>query len=174
MAFLSSADLDLHAFLTLVEAHKWPDDALIMAFTPVDACLEKFVFNSGDFLSKTEQGRIFSPQGELRWRKLESLIRTVYLGNDLPPAGLIDFSSELDGLTPNHRQLLLWGERSDSKPEWLEQSVPHRFNYPIDTAQYPRGRAVIMVEEWSSDEKIPQFGRYHNIIEVEGVPNASR
>ena len=58
----------------------------------------------------------------LKWRSMPpGLLRTVYLG-DLPlPAALSDCSSELNGLSPGKRQFLLWGERTGTANEWLEQ-----------------------------------------------------
>ncbi len=164
---LCSGDLSPGRFLELINAHSWPEAAILMAFTPAEARLIRFV---GDdlFLSTTEQGRIFSPEGELRWRSLGQTIRMVYLGYPQISNDLSDYSSELETLSPFNQRFLLWGERTDSQNEWLEQQTPHRFNYPIDSAQFPRGRAALVVEQWVNAAKIPQFSRYHSIIEVKG------
>ncbi len=167
MAHLCSGDLSPDRFLALIESHPWPESAVLMAFAPAEARLMRFVCDSC-FLCSTEQGRIFSPDGELRWRNIGKTIRTVYLG--YPPISdvLSDFSSKLETLSPISQRLLLWGERTESRNEWLEQQAPHRFEYPIDSAQFPRGRAALAVEEWVNAAKIPQFSRYHSIIEVKG------
>jgi len=167
MAHLCSGDLSPDRFLALIESHPWPEGAVLMAFTPAEARLMRFVYDSG-FLSSTEQGRIFSHEGELRWRNIGKTIRMVYLGYSPIQNVLSDFSSELETLSPISQQLLLWGERTDSRNEWLEQQAPHRFDYPIDSAQFPRGRAALVVEQWVNAAKIPQFSRYHSIIEVKG------
>lgn len=167
MAYLCSGDLSPGRFLDLIKTHSWPEASILMAFTPAEARLMRFV-NDESFLSATEQGRIFSSEGELRWRSLGRSFRLVYLGNPPIPDDLTDFSSELETLSPVSQRFLLWGERTDIQNEWLEQQVPHRFNYPIDSAQFPRGRAALVVEQWVDAAKIPQFSRYHSIVEVKG------
>lgn len=167
MTCLYSGDLLPNDFLQVIEQYSWPDRALMMGFTPVEARFERFVFD-GAFLSQTEEGRIFCPTGELRWRHVQQMIRAVYLGKPPGPENLSDFSRELDGLSPSRSQFLLWGERTDTQNEWLEQQVPHRFSYPIDTAAFPRGRVALVVEDWRDRAGIPRFSRYHSIIEVKG------
>lgn len=172
MPHLLSEDLDIDSFLDLLEKHSWPEDALIMAFTPAESRFGRFAFDA-PFIIRTEQGRIFSPAGELRWRPIEGKIRTVYLGTEPPSSILTDFSWELEEFTPRQRELLLWGERTDSLPVWLEQSAPHRFNYPIYTANHPRGRVALVIEEWIDHAGIPQFARYHGIKEIQGGNHAA-
>jgi len=79
---------------------------------------------------------------------MENRIRTVYLGNAAPPEGLKDHFSENGKPASKVGELILWGERTDTKNEWIEQQVPHRFAYPIPTALFSRGRAVIVIEHW--------------------------
>lgn len=167
MAWLCSGDLSPQEFVKLVQDHAWPTDSILMAFSPAEARLQQFTSPDGSFLSRTDQGRIFSPEGELRWRRLSDEMRTVYLG-DSPPGGLPDCSAELDGLAPAIRQLLLWGVRTETDNEWLEQQVPHRFVYPVESARFARGRVALKVEDWKDSARISRFSRYHSIVEVEG------
>ncbi|MFH1114071.1 MAG: CRISPR-associated protein Csx19 [Pseudomonadota bacterium] len=167
MTYLGSGDLAPNDFLQLIQMCSLPEQSLLMAFSPVEARFVPFAYD-GEFLTETEEGRIFSSSGELKWRRLDTFIRVVYLGEDPLPAGLADWSRELVGLSSCTRQFLLWGERTDTEPEWLEQQVPHRFCYPIETALFRRGRAALVVEDWTDRAGIPRFSRYRGIIEVEG------
>jgi len=36
--------------------------------------------------------------------------------------------------------------RNNKANEWIKQAVPHRFNYPVSSAEYSRGRVVIVVK----------------------------
>lgn len=167
MARLCSGDLSPQDFARLAQGHAWPKGSILMAFSPAEVRLQRFTDPDEKFMSQTDQGRIFSPEGELRWRRMDDAMRTVYLG-DSPPGGLPDCSSELDGLAPTIRQLLLWGVRTETGNEWLEQQVPHRFAYPVESAGFPRGRVALKVEDWKDTARIPRFSRYHSIVEVEG------
>ncbi|MFH1982993.1 MAG: hypothetical protein ABIL58_14220 [Pseudomonadota bacterium] len=167
MAYLCTGDLSADQFLSTIEAYPWPDDAVVVAFTPTEARIDKFNYNEA-FLSATEQGRIFALAGEFQWRRIGTHFRAVYLGDTASPANLEDFSKALVGLSTTKRHLLLWGERTDTDAEWLEQQVPHRFSYPIKGTQFPRGRAALVIEDWSADAGTPQFSRYQGIVEVKG------
>lgn len=167
MTCLYAADLEPDEFLSLVERHSWPDGAILMAFTVREARLSSFVYDAS-LLAETEEGRVFSPDGELKWRRIDQKFRVVYLGAHPGPAGLEDCSLELQGLTSDQRQYFLWGVRTDTQNEWLEQQVPQRFSYPISTGQFGRGRVALVVEEWNDAAGIPRFCRFHSLIEVKG------
>ncbi len=167
MSCLRSGDLSSKDFLQLIETYEWPEPPLLMAFSAAEARFGRYAFDNA-FLSQTEQGRIFSAGGEIKWRQVEGLVRVVYLGKGPGPGHLTDYSQELAGLSPLSRQFLLWGVRTDTQSEWIEQHVPHRFSYPIDTARSPRGRVALIVEDWADRSGVPQFSRYQGIIEVEG------
>jgi hypothetical protein len=196
MAYLCTGDISTGQLLEVIHAHCRKEDRFLMAFSPDKAKLEKITyrtfsdrwldigFSFGNcwgwrsrrkseqcddaFLSATEQGRIFSPDGELRWRKLGETLRTVYLG--YPPISnvLTDCSDELENLSPTKRKLLLWGKRTGHYSKWLEQQMPHNFDYPIDSSEFPRGRVALVVEQWVDAAGIPKFSRYHSIDEVQG------
>ncbi|MFZ5570176.1 MAG: hypothetical protein ACOZF0_07215 [Thermodesulfobacteriota bacterium] len=167
MAYLSACDVPMDDFLSLCKAFRWPKETFLVAFTPAEARFEHYLFDS-DFLLQTEQGRIFCTVGELCWRNIGQVMRVVYLGDGLVPLKLPDCSSELAGLTRTERQFLLWGKRTNTQNEWLEQKVPHRFGYPISTSHFPGGRIALIVEYWSDNASLPKFTRYHSIVEVEG------
>lgn len=168
MARLCSGDLSPNDFMDLIAGHTWPDDALAIAFSPAQPWFGAIVDLNAEFMSQTEQGRIFCPIGELFWRRLNKEFRVVYLGESPPEEGLEDYSSELAGLSPHRRQLLLWGVRTETQNEWMEQQVPHRFEYPVADAKFPRGRVALVVEDWKDTAKLSHFSRYHSIIEVKG------
>jgi hypothetical protein len=141
-----------------------------MAFSASNARFDFFRFDEA-FLNKTEQGRIFSPKGELKWRLVEGGMRVVYLGES-PPPGLVNYSDRLDGLHTEQGHLILWGVRTDTKDEWVELQVPHRFVYPLTSKTFSRGRIILVVENWLDSSQIPQFSRYHSIKEIEGGSHA--
>ncbi len=173
MSGLYAQDLDPPAFMTLIQAVQWPTESLVMAFSPAQAILMPYVPQEALF-DATDQGRLFSPAGELKWRRINGSIRAVYLGT--PPAGLAltDYSHLLQGLQPQQRQLLLWGVRTDLQAEWLEQQVPQRFTYPISTSRNPRGRVALLVEDWLDEQGWPHFSRYHSLREIEEAYHAPR
>ena len=99
-------------------------------------------------------------------------MRVVFLGDVAPPEGLEDRSSELSDLKKVVSELILWGERTDIKNEWIEQQVPHRFQYPVLTTRYSRGRAAIIIETWNDLFGFSQISRYHSLKEIPGETNA--
>jgi hypothetical protein len=165
MPFLQSNDLSLEDFLNLLKEYSFPENALLIAFSPAQSYFALYKFDQ-KFLSQTDHGRIFAPDGELKWRRLNNQIRVVYLGAKVPPPGLVDYSSKLEKLTTNKSELILWGTRHDTKHEWIEQQVPHRFNYPVSSNEYPRGRVAIVVENWTDSAGFISFSRYYSIKEI--------
>ncbi len=164
---LAAGDLTPNAFTDLCGTLTWPDEALLQAFTVAEARFD-FYQDDAAFLHQTDQGRIFAPAAELRWRRMGDLMRVVYLGAAPAPAGLVPHPAALEGLTPARRTLLLWGVRTDQEPEWLEQQVPHRFTYPLSTAARSRSRVGLVVEDWCDAAGIPRFSRYHHLSEEKG------
>lgn len=167
MPFLHARDLTTEDFLSLVQNFSWPDDALLMAFSPVRAYFDLFRFDES-LLYATDQGRVFSPEGELRWRHLASQKRVVYLGHKAPPAGLVDYSWEMEKLTSQKSELILWGIRTEMEDEWIEQQVPHRFAYPVSGKNFPRGRVALVVADWLDSSGLARFSRYHSLKEMPG------
>lgn len=178
MAILKVKDLVLTDFIALVhEYHALANQhfqlsPLLLAFSPAQALFKTFAFWDQAFFEATDQGCIFSPEGELKWRRTADLMRVVYLGDEPPPEGLEDRSTELADLRRHNSDFVLWGKRSDIKDEWIEQQVPHRFKYPIATAEFPRGRVAISVESWIDVFGCAQFGRYHSLKEIIGENHA--
>lgn len=170
MTCLYAQDLDLAEFIQLLRDATWPEDSILMAFSPATARFEFFQFDA-HFLPTTDQGRIFSPIGELKWRRVNGRLRVVYLGEPLPSLSLQNHPQELASLNPNpvYEELILWGVRTDLQNEWLEQQVPQFLVYPLVGATYPRGRVALKVEHWVEKERpIPRFSRYHSLKEIEG------
>lgn len=168
MACFHSGDLSPSELRKTIAGFSWPAPPLLMAFSPAEAVLDRFDPELLDRMGPTDQGRVFGPSGELRWRDLYGTFRVVYLGEGPGPQGLEDFSGELAGVSPVTRTLFLWGERTDTENEWLEQQVPHRFRYPIEGTEYSRGRAALEVEDWVDAAGLPQFSRYRDLVEVKG------
>jgi AAA15 family ATPase/GTPase len=165
MHFLQSNYLPKEGFLNLLKEYPFSENALLIAFSPGKSYFGLYQFDQ-KFLSQTDHGRIFSPDGELKWRRLSSQIRVVYLGAKVPPSGLVDYSSKLEKLTTSKSELILWGTRHDTKDEWIEQQVPHRFIYPVSSNEYSRGRVAIVVENWMDSAGFISFSRYYSIKEI--------
>ncbi len=165
MPFLYSNDLNLEDFLNVVKNFSCPKNTILMAFSPSTAYFDFFHFDK-KLLALTDQGRIFFPEGELKWRLCENQIRTVYMGYDHPPGGLVDYSSKMEGLKPEISELILWGTRTDLENEWIEQRVPHRFVYPVTSRNYYRGRVALVIENWKDSSGLVKFSRYHSIKEI--------
>lgn len=117
---------------------------------------------SQDCLTKSTAGRLFAPEGELRWRAIpvlgESCWRTVFLGNvDWVRTKLDDHSDSLSGLQPHNDSFFLWGQQTDVTPnEWIELRIPHRFHYPVPGSP---NRVKVVVEHWKDDTGEPHFVR---------------
>ncbi len=180
MPYLQTKDLPVDDFIDLIKRFSPPADAWLMAFSPASAVFEFFSMDE-PFLRETDQGRIFSGDGELKWRRIGDHYRVVYLGEGAPPDGLDDQSPELDNLQPgeNHMEYFLWGNRTYRKGkwlnEWIEQQAPHRFQYPVTNKEEERGRVKIVVENWLDNSNMPVFSRYRGVIEASGgESNAKR
>ncbi len=143
----------------------------LLAFSPGRAIFDPLDLDES-FFKATDQGRIFSPEGELKWRLVNDQIRLVFLGDIAPPEGLIDRSSELENLVKDSAELIFWGEWRDSTRAWIEQQVPHRFQYPISLKNYSRGRAAIVIENWNDAFGFPRFSRYYCLKEISGENHA--
>ncbi|MFW5961171.1 MAG: hypothetical protein ACOCP7_01840 [Desulfohalobiaceae bacterium] len=167
MAELLVGHIRNEALPELLDALAQPEPALLLAFAPDRFWLEPWQNQAKD-MARTEQGRVFGPHGEVKWRMVNQGFQLVYLGESGPRDWLADASSELSELHPAWRDILLWGQRTDLEPEWIEQQVPHRFNYPLSSQEHKRGRVKIRLEEWRNKSELPCFVRYHSLQEAEG------
>jgi len=90
-----------------------------------------------------ERGRIFGPDFEVRWERVDGQFQVVYCGQ---PANQPDFSQadevDLTTLTPQTRSYYLWGTRvkagdlpligqSTNAQVFLELQVPRLLRYPV-------------------------------------------
>ncbi len=169
MSKLYAADVSPGDFLALVNRYPFPPDSLLLAFSPAQFQFDRFSPDPG-FLAAAGQGRIFSPALEFKWRRVGEVIRTVVLGEQETPApeSFTDYSAQLEPLVSKQHPLFLWGVRTDTTDEWIEQQVPHRFRYPVTGAKFSRGRVVLVVESWFDNAGLPRFSRYHHIKEIGG------
>jgi len=151
MPFLHANDLVIDEFTELIRNSYFPEDAILMAFSPAEARFAPFEFDES-FLAGTDQGRIFSPAGELKWRRTGDKMRVVYLGND-PFDRLENYSGEMNGLTPGQSEFILWRIGIDKKTEWVYKKFPAR-------------KAGLAVEKWLDSSGLARFSRYHSLREV--------
>ena len=127
---------------------------------------ESMIVASRDCLRKSTSGRLFGPDGELRWRNIPMLApscwRTVFLGNvDWVGEVLEDSSDCLSHLQLHQDSFFLWGQLTETAPdEWIELRIPHRFQYPVDEKP---NRVKIITQQWRDDTGEPHFVRLCNL-----------
>lgn len=178
MPFLQTDNLSLEDFIGFLHRYHglaeqtFSEMPLLLAFSPAQVIFNMFTLDEPFFMA-SDQGRVFSSEAELKWRRVEERMHVVYLGNVPPPEGLQDHSQNIAQLTAIYSELILWGERTDTKNEWIEQQVPHRYHYSIRTSQYVRGRVAVIVEAWVDPFGVAHFSRYHSIKEIPGGNNAA-
>ena len=188
-AFLKEADLTQEQFLDLIANLQFGtavDDRYIWSEAPDGWTLDRWNYDgelcwygagrepikasARDCLTKSTAGRLFAPDGELRWRVIPALgnlcWRTVFLGNvDWVEMALEDDSDTLNGLHFHQESFLLWGRQSSATPdEWVELRIPHRFRYPI--TGNPE-RVKVIVEQWNDDTGEPHFVRLCDLAPYE-------
>ncbi|MDM8525787.1 hypothetical protein QUF80_20640 [Desulfococcaceae bacterium HSG8] len=151
MPYLCANDLAVDDFTKLVRNSSFPGEAILMAFSPAEA---RFIpFESDEtFLAETDQGRIFSPEGEFKWRRVGGKMRTVYLGNE-PFDGLENHSEEMDTLTSEQTEIILWRIGIDRKTNWIYKKFPGKY-------------VVLVVEKWLDSSGLARFSRYHHLREM--------
>jgi hypothetical protein len=108
-------------------------------------------------LEQAESGRLFAPDGELKWRLIPEdspdgeetakRCRLVFLGTRdwFPSDERLAPRTELEQLSPSASSLdvILWGQQTEYTPdEWIELRIPHRFRYPVHTIQSDEAGAV--------------------------------
>ena len=115
-----------------------------------------------DCLMSSTVGRLFDPDGELRWRTIPALgntcWRVVFLGStDWVGTAMADYSNYLSDLQPHQESFFLWGQQTKNTPrEWIELRIPHRFDYPVPGNP---NRVKMIVEQWCDDTGLPHFFR---------------
>ncbi len=130
---------------------------------------------TGSCLSRSAAGRLFAPDGELRWRVIaalgETCWRTVFLGDaDWTGDALEDRSGVLETLQPKRERYYLWGQQTEASPEeWIELRIPHRFRYPVAGGSR---HVKAVVERWRDDVGEPHFLRLCDLEPAAGGPDA--
>ena len=130
---------------------------------------------TGGCMSRSTAGRLFAPDGELRWRVIaalgETCWRTVFIGDaNWTKGALADCSDVLETLQPKRERYYLWGQQTEASPdEWIELRIPHRFRYPIDGGSR---HVKAVVEQWRDDVGEPHFLRLCDLEPADGGPDA--
>lgn len=158
MPFLYADDLNPDGFIEMVRKTSFPENSFLMTFSPAQAYFVPFRFDES-YLIGTDQGRIFSPQGELRWRRIGDKMRVVYLG-DKPPEGLEDHSTEMSGLKSEQSRFILWRIGIAKKAAWIFK-------------QFPEGQVSLVVERWLDSSGLARFSRYHSLKAIKEENNAA-
>lgn len=133
MPFLQVNDFDIDSFFDLIcryhahAAQYFETLPILLAFSPAQALFERLNTDES-FFKNTDQGRVFSPEGELKWRRIRDKMRVVFLGDVAPPEGLEDRSSELSDLKNDLSELILWGRGLTQKTNGSNSRCPIGFN----------------------------------------------
>lgn len=185
-AILKCADLSCEQFLRLLDQLKRPEDAASLrcwieapdgwSFDWWPGLAGRIAWSRAASLPSPEAaneavlrsfaGRLFAPDGEIRWRHIpsfgDSSYRCVFLGHtDWVGEDLQDQSEALNGLTPRNASFLLWGQQTDASPgEWIELRIPHRFRYPIEGN--PKG-VLLETEQWLAASSHVEFIRFSQL-----------
>lgn len=188
-SYLKAADLTQNEFLSLVENLAPDMDTLpchVLLEAPDGWALDCWDWKSSldgelrwcgagrepvkktsrDCLIKSTAGRLFAPEGELRWRTIPALgdtcWRVVFLGNvNWVGTALADQSDALNNLHLHQGSFYLWGQQTPATPdEWIELRIPHRFQYPITGNP---DRVKVVTEQWDDDTGETHFVRLCNL-----------
>lgn len=166
---LYANDLLRQDFIETIKNQTWQTMPIVIAFTLEQAYFQEFKFDNGLF-GQTTEGRIFSEEGEIKWRRLGEMLRVVYFGVGTPPQNLIDYTADLDELKESYTSFILWGRRYIKDGvltnEWIEHQVPHRFTYPIVKNDTKGNRVCVKVENWSNNVGEIKFSRYHSLTVI--------
>ncbi|OQX24702.1 MAG: hypothetical protein BWK80_19380 [Desulfobacteraceae bacterium IS3] len=158
MPLLHADDLNTEDFVEMIRKASFPEKSLLMTFSPAQAYFLPFRFNES-YLIGTDQGRIFSPQGELKWRRVGDKMRVVYLG-DKPPDGLEDYSTKMSDLKSEQSCFILWRIGIAKKAAWIYK-------------EFPDGQVAIVVEKWLDLYGSARFSRYHSLKAIKEKCNAA-
>lgn len=124
-------------------AHKWADDALVMAERAEDVVLARASdLPAGDWY----RGHCFTADWHLRWRRMGRVVRAVGLGpvpvrSDWPEP---DAKRSLEEFDAEARSLTLWGKRQPGEAMWLELRIPNVMEPPT---QHPEDYGTNIPDE---------------------------
>lgn len=166
----------------------WPDDKTMMILErlparwlsdeEIETGLRFETFKPGEPFNQWERGRIFHPDGELRWEKIDQSFWTVYTGSDqnpLPEAFERDETVQLG--EPKERSYYLWGrrmnkkalavlERPDNAPVFAEFTVGGILaEYPVDVpdGQSPKHLKLDVAEYIDPEKQVLQYYRFKGV-----------
>jgi hypothetical protein len=106
-------------------------------------------FDKNIDLIRYPTGRIFGSLCEVRWQRDGKLFHTLLVGNIAqPPMPSMTYHQELCTTDFDYvaQQYYLWGAWSNELPEWVEASIPHRFDYPSPPVQGTWRRKLAVLE----------------------------
>ena len=169
---LYANDLSRPDFIETIKNHRWQTKPIVIAFTLEQAYFHEFTFDNYLF-NQTTEGRVFSEEGEMKWRKIGDKLRVAYFGFITPPPKLNKHKLELEGLKKEESRFILWGRRyvkdGVRTNEWIEHQVPHRFTYPVVENKDENDRVSLIVENWTNNVGKIIFSRYQSIVEISEV-----
>lgn len=121
---------------------EWHEKAMIAPLGDFGRALEEEI-------GRTEQGRLFWKEGEIRWKRWEGEFRVVFLGEDAEPLGLADKTEVL-------RQ-----EGLDSGTTfWVELGGGHLFGPSMSLGLPESRRWCLRIAEYHRSDRSMCFSRY--------------
>ncbi|MBI2566879.1 MAG: hypothetical protein HYV63_07610 [Candidatus Schekmanbacteria bacterium] len=188
MAVLRCADIDRERLAAVAEALAGDGEGWWLWSTSAgDWRLRRW--HAGALPEDSEEGRLFSRAGELRWRRIGAdpkngveAMRAVFLGDAAPPA-IASFAvrdEELARCRRSEAPVVLWGRLLErgSQPVWFEQQIPHRLRYEPEAGGLGDGearggdgdgdgdapeRVALLQEEWRSGQGL-QLCRWKALV----------
>ncbi len=169
-------DIDWPADKTLMILERLP--ARWLSEEEIKTGLRFETFKPDEPFGQWERGRIFNPEGELRWEKVDHRFWAVYVGSDqttLPQAFKPDEAVQLD--EPKPRSYYLWGRRmnqaaldtlnrADNAPIFAEFTVGGILaEYPIDVpvAKSPEHLKLDVAEYFHPKTEVLEYYRFKGV-----------
>lgn len=123
--------------------------------------VEEIDFGRGRPPEVWKRGRLFSVKSELRWKMIgEEKFQTQFLcEGEFPPDHPFEITEE-EWQVSEDKPILLWGERKEGRPYWVEVRVPRALEYPLEE---PGQQAVIITVDYLGPRWAVQFTRFKEV-----------
>lgn len=111
------------------------------------------------YLDAWDEGRVFSPHAEVRWRRMGASFSLLLLTEDegtLPSGWQILAGPWMATRHEPSEGVLLWGNRQDGWPHWIEVRIPRPLVYPVSKTT---GRVRVGWVDYRDQQGTPRFVR---------------
>jgi len=150
--FVKSRDLKKSEFFELLKSLKTEDFNFMIQ---TSAQSYEFTYFEKEKLQaeQIETLNLFSREGELKIRKLDlDLFRVVYFGESDFKPDWVNIAGEFVFSERKKVKIILWGESKEDQDFFVEQTIPHYFNYPVSKNNEKENQRVLLIQEVFYDE----------------------